>query len=303
MSRAEPWQVVGAWALLGLAGGALGTMVSLSGGGSLVPMATAGGAGVGAVLTRLGAPERELAVAAAAGLGVVVTGGMAAVALLAEAGTGATLGYTALSVTLLVVARQQSAHGLLARAVEQVLTGQEEVGRAGLRRLHSLRALAPPGVRQQAAYQLGAIALSRGELVEAARWFATVSGGRVGAYAAVARALIAAVLGEPDQAYELLAVVHRRRTEPGVASQADAVRAYLIWRQRGDAEGLELAERLLTATSPVLLRGLTAALRHRGGDPEGARALLDERTRAALVAQRWHLHVPEIGELLAASWE
>jgi hypothetical protein len=298
MRLRRPWRVVVAWTVVGTV---VGTFLGTELGDALF---VGGGLG-GLVGSGLGyrQPVAPGSAVEASLVRASVSGGLTFIGLLAitvaRAGrVDAVLLYGGMAVTAGFFGRRHRARQRLQRGVEVLTDDQLAVRRSGLVELATSRWW-PRAERDHAAYQLGTLAMAAGELDQAARWLTPLRAGVTGTYARLALALVVTLRGETQRANDLLGEVHRGRTDPRVRAQADAVRVLLVWREQGDAAALETAERVLAPTSPVLLRGLTAVLRDRADDTVGTLAMLDEGTRAALVERGWHLHLPELGELLA----
>jgi hypothetical protein len=196
-----------------------------------------------------------------------------------------------------VLARQLLAEHQLARGLEHAEAGEVLAGRAQLSALARARWV-PRAIRGVAAANLGMLALSAGDLVEAARWFAGVERGQAGAWARTGRALLAVLDGDVAGGEALIAEVLTGPFARSIGPQADAVRLLLVLRRDGEATALRLGEQLLRPDATALFRGLLCELRLRAGHPIDD-GLLAATTLAQLRALGVASKLPELSRVLS----
>jgi hypothetical protein len=204
---------------------------------------------------------------------------------------------TALVLGGTVLARQLVAEHQLARALERAEAGELLAGRAQLGALAQAR-WAPRAIRGIARANLGMLALSAGDLVEAARWFAGVERGQAGAWARTGRSLLAVLDGDVVAAEALVSEVLTGPFARSIGPQADAVRLLLVLRRDGEGTALRLGEQLLRPDATALFRGLLGELRLRAGQPVDD-GLLSPTTLAQLRAMGVASKLPELSRVLS----
>ncbi|MBN2798844.1 MAG: hypothetical protein JXX28_06810 [Deltaproteobacteria bacterium] len=217
--------------------------------------------------------------AGAAGALALSGGGASPGAAAAWAGGGAALAGFAAGL------RASSASRQLKRALIWLGRGQEAPALAALRALAG-GGVTPRSQRDQAALALGLHALEHGRYAEAESWLARPQGGVVAAFALSARGLLCALDG---RAAEALAFSDSARAAggPAVQGELDTVRLLLVWQAEGPSQATELGERLLTAESGALFRGILAAALRQVGQPARAAEVLDPATAALLDRSGW----------------
>jgi hypothetical protein len=184
-------------------------------------------------------------------------------------------------------------HGLLAEGRE----GE------GLQRLKTVEKAwwTTQGARNAAQHTLGILSLQTGDLEGAAGWFSRVGRGRlVGAFATVGLALVRVLQDRLADAEGELLALREGGSAHRVQSQVDEVRLLLVLRREGAPAARELGERLLGPQAGHLFLGVLAAARSKGGDPDGARELLDGPLPETLRADPVARQVVELRELLSA---
>lgn len=289
-----------AWALAGAVGGtALGSLLdllSVTEGAVALGLSGAGAAGVAGLLAwafeRHRARRRPTVLDGHGRLSrplgawllllplVCGVGGLLALVVLGTVHTGRPAVGVAFLVAALgfaTLARPLWTGRLLVGALQDAESGRLAAAEATWRRLATSR-FAPRGAAAQAALNLGWLALRRGDLDEAAGWYALPDRGRAAAFAASGLALVHVLRGDWEQAEHLVGRTGGR----AVQAELDGVRLLLVLRRDGAAEARELGERLLDDGAAPLFLGVLAAARRRTGDPAGADAILAGGAREAL---------------------
>ncbi len=152
--------------------------------------------------------------------------------------------------------------------------------------------------RVTARLNLGMLALSQGELDQAARYYESIDSGAGRTFAQASLALVRVLQDRLDAAEQAMHTAMEGPAVHLVQGQLDTVRLLLLMRTEDDATARHTGEQLLTADAGELYRGLLGLLRLRGGDSSGARTLVDQHTRDALATSGWPGVIPEIDDLL-----
>lgn len=310
--------IVVGWMLAGIAAGtAIGATAHLVGAVRAVGAVVGSGGIVGALLgaaawawDRRRAGRRAAVLdghgrwarpSAAALLGVPLAIGVASLLVLVVIGTVHTgsplagLAFLVVALGLLTLAPSVWVTGRLRAAALAAQAGREAEAARTWKTLARSR-WAPRSAADQAALNLGSLALARQDGASARAWYGRVRGGRAAAFAASGLALLDVLDGRFAAAEHRLA--RTSRAGRAVQGEVDAVRLLLVWRRDGLAEALGLGDRLLGPESGVLFLAILAAIRREADDPEGAEALggpaLAEALRESTVARA----LPELRALL-----
>lgn len=153
--------------------------------------------------------------------------------------------------------------------------------------------------RVTARLNLGMLALGRGDLGAAGRWYEQVDASAGRAFARAGLAMVRVLEGRLDEAERHVLEALASPASDAVQPQLDAVRVLIVLREEGASAAVRLASSLHGEAAGDLFLGVYAAACLRADELGRARDLLDDSLRSSLEESGWASVVPEVAELLA----